>query len=109
MKKKNIVLLIIGLLLIGISFLIAFSNSNKKVDLNSPKEKIENLKKEIEELVITEKIENLKTYQIKISEIAIIILIATVVIITNHGNVFNSILFDCLFNCCKNFYHNTEI
>ena len=73
MKKKNIALLIIGILLIGISILIMFYNSNKKIDLNNPKEKIENLKKEIDELVVTDKIENLKTYQIKISELAIIV------------------------------------
>ena len=35
MKKKNITLLIIGILLIGISILIMFSNSNKKIAIIS--------------------------------------------------------------------------
>jgi len=73
MKKKNIVLIVIGCILIVTAFYLMFGNSKENISFSEPKTKINDLKKEIKDLKITEKLEQYQEYQIKISEISILI------------------------------------
>jgi len=73
MKKRNIILITIGCILILASAYFMFSNSKEKIDLQVPKIKIADLTNEIKSLKITEKLEQYQEYQIKISEISILV------------------------------------
>lgn len=71
MKKKNIIIISIGIILIIISMIMLFGNSNKKVEINQIKTKIKELEEEINNINITDKIETIKTYETKISELGL--------------------------------------
>ena len=45
--KKNIIIILVGLILIGTSVVLMFGNSNKKLILNDVDSKINDLEKEI--------------------------------------------------------------
>lgn len=71
MKKYSFVIALIGLVLIFGASTLFFRNSNKKVDMGGPKVQIDALSKEIDELVITDKIESTRKLETEISEIKI--------------------------------------
>ena len=71
MKKKNIIIISIGFILIIISMIMLFGNSNKKVEINQIETKIKELEEEINNINITDKIETIKTYETKISELSL--------------------------------------
>lgn len=64
--KKNIFIVLFGLVLIFISCILMFKNSKKEliIDVN-----INELKEEINNLVVEDKMETLKKYETKISEL----------------------------------------
>lgn len=64
--KKNIFIVLFGLVLIFISCILMFKNSKKEliIDIN-----VKELKEEINNLVVEDKIETLKKYETKISEL----------------------------------------
>lgn len=73
MKKRNIVLIATGCVLIILAIYLMFGNSKENISFSEPKNKIIDLNKEIDTLKITEKLEQYQDYQIKISEISILI------------------------------------
>ncbi len=73
MKKYHFYIAMIGLVLIFSACLLLFSNSNKKIDMSGPMNEINELSKEINELVVTDKIESTRKYEVKISEIKLAI------------------------------------
>lgn len=73
MKKKNLLLFLIGLTLILISIFLMFSNSNKTFDISEAKEKINSIENEINNLEISDKLETTKLYETKISELSLFI------------------------------------
>lgn len=73
MKKKNLLLFLIGLTLILVSIFLMFSNSNKTFDISEAKEKINSIENEINNLEISDKLETTKLYETKISELSLFI------------------------------------
>lgn len=67
--KKNVIIILVGLILIGISVVLMFGNSNKKLILNDVDSKINDLEKEIDNLVIQDKLASAQVYEVKISEL----------------------------------------
>ena len=74
-KKQNstgktvAIIILVGLILIGTSVVLMFGNSNKKLILNDVDSKINDLEKEIDNLVIQDKLASAQVYEVKISEL----------------------------------------
>lgn len=73
MKRKNLILFLIGFVLIMVSVILMFSNSNKTIDVSEPKNQIMELENEINNLEITDIMEITKEYETKITELALVI------------------------------------
>src|SRR5574344_1080961 len=71
MKKKNIILIIIGLLMISLALYLFFVNSKTEIDVETMSSNINSLKEEIMAIEVTDKVESYKEYQVKISELGI--------------------------------------
>lgn len=67
--KRNIIIVLIGLILIGVSGILMFGNSNKRLELDDVILKIDDLSKEIDNLVVDDKLEITKEYEVKLSEL----------------------------------------
>ncbi len=69
MKRKNFYIILFGLILILCSLSLFFRNSNKKLDINNLNNKINDLQNDVNKFEVTDKIENTREYEVKLSEI----------------------------------------
>lgn len=71
MKKKNIFVLLIGFILIIISFYLMFSNSNKSISFNDVDNLFNEIDIELNNVIVDDKISVLKLYETRISELSL--------------------------------------